>query len=140
LNENEIEYKCAPFEAEWQLVYLEMIGEIHGMITQDSDVLVLGAKVALLDVKFHDEASKRNCAFFEFSEVFEREGPLVLFPLDGLHNCMLCGTVPCHFARTLRRKLAAVTNSSPESTFAYREYDAERPAQQNTWPTKETSK
>jgi 5'-3' exonuclease len=77
LNENEIEYKCAPFEAEWQLVYLEMIGEIHGMITQDSDVLVLGAKVALLDVKFHDEASKRNCAFFEFSEVFEREGPLV---------------------------------------------------------------
>lgn len=42
--ENNIKYIVAPFEADPQMVYLEKIGAIHGIIAEDSDLLVFGCK------------------------------------------------------------------------------------------------
>ncbi|KAL8841339.1 MAG: hypothetical protein Q9170_000970 [Blastenia crenularia] len=39
-----IQYVVAPYEADAQLVYLEKKGIIHGILSEDSDLLVFGAK------------------------------------------------------------------------------------------------
>lgn len=44
LKKMDIPYVVAPFEADSQLVYLEQQGFIHGIISEDSDLLVFGAK------------------------------------------------------------------------------------------------
>jgi exonuclease-1 len=44
LKKMDIPYVVAPFEADSQLVYLEKHGLIHGIISEDSDLLVFGAK------------------------------------------------------------------------------------------------
>lgn len=44
LKKMDIPYVVAPFEADSQLVYLEKQGLIHGIISEDSDLLVFGAK------------------------------------------------------------------------------------------------
>ncbi|KAJ1409944.1 hypothetical protein B484DRAFT_482830 [Ochromonadaceae sp. CCMP2298] len=43
---------CAPFEADGQLVYEELIGRLDCISTVDSDLFVLGAQWLLLDLKF----------------------------------------------------------------------------------------
>lgn len=40
----------APFEADWQLVELEKSGIIDGIITVDSDLLVLGGRLVIMDL------------------------------------------------------------------------------------------
>ncbi|KAI9758539.1 MAG: hypothetical protein M4579_003031 [Chaenotheca gracillima] len=42
-----VQYVVAPYEADAQLVYLERTGFISGMISEDSDLLVFGAKCLL---------------------------------------------------------------------------------------------
>ncbi|KAA1108349.1 Rad2 nuclease [Puccinia graminis f. sp. tritici] len=42
-----VKYVVAPYEADAQLRYLEMKGEVHGIITEDSDLLVYGARNVL---------------------------------------------------------------------------------------------
>jgi exonuclease 1 len=44
LRKAKIDYVVAPFEADAQLAYLEQKGLIHGIISEDSDLLVFGAK------------------------------------------------------------------------------------------------
>ncbi|KAK0384433.1 hypothetical protein NLU13_8519 [Sarocladium strictum] len=44
LKKMDVPYVVAPFEADSQLVYLEKQGHIHGIISEDSDLLVFGAK------------------------------------------------------------------------------------------------
>ena len=39
---NNIQFLCAPFEAEWQLVSLQRRGEIDVIISEDSDILAYG--------------------------------------------------------------------------------------------------
>ncbi|KAA1139030.1 Rad2 nuclease [Puccinia graminis f. sp. tritici] len=39
-----VKYDVALYEADAQLQYLEMKGEFHGIITEDSDLLVYGAR------------------------------------------------------------------------------------------------
>ena len=46
LKEEGIDVVCAPFEAEWQLVFVEKIGFIDGIMTEDGDVIALGAQNA----------------------------------------------------------------------------------------------
>lgn len=48
-----IEYIVAPYEADAQLAYLERIGKIQGIITEDSDLLVFGCQTVLY--KLNDE-------------------------------------------------------------------------------------
>ncbi|CAB4256300.1 similar to Saccharomyces cerevisiae YDR263C DIN7 Mitochondrial nuclease functioning in DNA repair and replication [Maudiozyma barnettii] len=43
-NTNNIKYIVAPFEADPQMVYLENKGLIHGIISEDSDLLVFGCR------------------------------------------------------------------------------------------------
>ncbi|KAL2889838.1 Exodeoxyribonuclease 1 [Ceratocystis lukuohia] len=44
LKKQNISYVVAPYEADAQLVYLEKMGLIHGILSEDSDLLVFGAK------------------------------------------------------------------------------------------------
>lgn len=43
-NTNHIKYIVAPFEADPQMVYLEQKGLIHGIISEDSDLLIFGCR------------------------------------------------------------------------------------------------
>jgi exonuclease 1 len=42
-----IQYVVAPYEADAQLAYLERVGLVDGIITEDSDLLVFGCKTVL---------------------------------------------------------------------------------------------
>ncbi|MCJ1351701.1 MAG: Rad2 nuclease [Icmadophila ericetorum] len=47
LKKNNIQFVVAPYEADAQLVYLEKKGVIQGILSEDSDMLVFGAKLLL---------------------------------------------------------------------------------------------
>jgi exonuclease-1 len=47
LKQHKIQYVVAPYEADAQLVYLERKGIIHGVLSEDSDLLVFGSKLLL---------------------------------------------------------------------------------------------
>ena len=51
----------APFEAEWQLVYEEKCGRIDGILTTDSDAIVLGAENMYIDM------SMAQCTVYHYS-------------------------------------------------------------------------
>src|SRR4051812_25366946 len=53
LKQMNVEYVVAPYEADAQLVYLEQQGVIHGIISEDSDLLVFGAKRLLSKLDQH---------------------------------------------------------------------------------------
>ena len=50
-----VSYVVAPYEADSQLAYLEKRGTIDGIISEDSDLLVFGAKVLLTKLDQHGE-------------------------------------------------------------------------------------
>ncbi|CAI4058687.1 hypothetical protein SKDZ_04G4670 [Saccharomyces kudriavzevii ZP591] len=51
-----IPYVVAPFEADPQMVYLEKMGLIQGIISEDSDLLVFGCKTLITKLNDHGEA------------------------------------------------------------------------------------
>ncbi|CAI4057018.1 hypothetical protein SUVZ_02G3800 [Saccharomyces uvarum] len=51
-----ITYIVAPFEADAQMVYLEKMGLIQGIISEDSDLLVFGCKTLITKLNDHGEA------------------------------------------------------------------------------------
>lgn len=55
LRRNKIEYVVAPYEADSQLCYLERKGIIHGILSEDSDLLVFGAKCLLTKLDQYGE-------------------------------------------------------------------------------------
>ena len=59
-----IEYIVAPYEADAQLVYLERQGIIQGMLSEDSDLLVFGAKCLLTKLDQYGECVEINRADF----------------------------------------------------------------------------
>jgi len=44
LQAENVAYVVAPYEADAQMAYLERAGFVHGIITEDSDLLVFGCK------------------------------------------------------------------------------------------------
>lgn len=48
LKAESIPYVVAPYEADAQMAYMERIGLVHGILTEDSDLLVFGCKHVLL--------------------------------------------------------------------------------------------
>ena len=48
LRAENVAYVVAPYEADAQMAYLERIGLVHGILTEDSDLLVFGCKQVLL--------------------------------------------------------------------------------------------
>ncbi|KUI72351.1 Exodeoxyribonuclease 1 [Cytospora mali] len=71
LKKDEISYVVAPYEADAQLVYLERMGFITGIISEDSDLLVFGAKRLLTKMDQHGQCVEINrrdfCAVREIS-------------------------------------------------------------------------
>lgn len=71
LKKNGIPYVVAPYEADSQLVYLERHGYISGIISEDSDLLVFGAKRLLTKMDQHGQCIEINrkdfCAVREIS-------------------------------------------------------------------------
>ncbi|KAL4775245.1 hypothetical protein BDW60DRAFT_139598 [Aspergillus nidulans var. acristatus] len=64
LKKLDIQYVVAPYEADAQLVYLEKHGFIDGIISEDSDLLVFGAKRLLSKLDQHGELIEINRADF----------------------------------------------------------------------------
>lgn len=71
LKKEGIPYLVAPYEADAQLVYLERAGSISGIISEDSDMLVFGAKRLLTKMDQHGQCVEINrrdfCAVREIS-------------------------------------------------------------------------
>lgn len=71
LKKSGIPYVVAPYEADSQLVYLERHGFISGIISEDSDLLVFGAKKLLTKMDQHGQCIEINrkdfCAVREIS-------------------------------------------------------------------------
>ncbi|KAJ5357641.1 hypothetical protein N7541_004799 [Penicillium brevicompactum] len=64
LKQLNVQYVVAPYEADAQLVYLEQQGDIDGIISEDSDLLVFGAKRLLSKLDQHGECIEINRADF----------------------------------------------------------------------------
>ncbi|OJD24623.1 hypothetical protein ACJ73_04010 [Blastomyces percursus] len=60
LKKLEVQYVVAPYEADAQLVYLEKQGIINGIISEDSDLLVFGAKRLLSKLDKHGNCVEIN--------------------------------------------------------------------------------
>ncbi|KAL2257257.1 hypothetical protein VTK26DRAFT_422 [Humicola hyalothermophila] len=71
LKKADIPYLVAPYEADAQLVYLERQGLISGIVSEDSDLLVFGAKRLLTKLDQHGQCVEINrrdfCAVREIS-------------------------------------------------------------------------
>ncbi|KAK4231979.1 hypothetical protein QBC38DRAFT_179017 [Podospora fimiseda] len=71
LKKQNIPYVVAPYEADAQLVYLERQGIISGIVSEDSDLLVFGAKRLLTKMDQHGQCIEINrrdfCAVREVS-------------------------------------------------------------------------
>jgi exonuclease-1 len=59
-----VQYIVAPYEADSQMVYLEKKGIIHGILSEDSDLLVFGAKVLLTKLDQYGECIQIRRADF----------------------------------------------------------------------------
>ncbi len=55
-----VQYVVAPYEADAQLAYLERKGVIHGIISEDSDLLVFGAKCLLTKLDQYGDCVEIN--------------------------------------------------------------------------------
>lgn len=64
LKKMNVQYVVAPYEADSQLVYLERQGIINGIISEDSDLLVFGAKRLLSKLDQHGDCIEINRADF----------------------------------------------------------------------------
>ncbi|KAL4956440.1 PIN domain-like protein [Aspergillus filifer] len=64
LKKLDVQYVVAPYEADAQLVYLEKQGLIDGIISEDSDLLVFGAKCLLSKLDQHGDMIEINRADF----------------------------------------------------------------------------
>lgn len=64
LKKMKVQYVVAPYEADAQLVYLERQGIINGIISEDSDLLVFGAKRLLSKLDQHGECIEINRSDF----------------------------------------------------------------------------
>jgi exonuclease-1 len=64
LKHMKVQYVVAPYEADAQMVYLEQQGLIHGIISEDSDLLVFGAKRLLSKLDQHGDCIEINRADF----------------------------------------------------------------------------
>ncbi|KAF4627303.1 hypothetical protein G7Y89_g10851 [Cudoniella acicularis] len=64
LKENGVQYIVAPYEADAQMVYLERKGIIQGILSEDSDLLVFGAKCLLTKLDQYGNCIEINKADF----------------------------------------------------------------------------
>lgn len=70
-------YVVAPYEADAQLFYLESIGLVDGILTEDSDLLVFGGK----SVYFKLDTTSSSCILIQSNTLASNSNPD--FPLYG---------------------------------------------------------
>lgn len=99
-----VQYVVAPYEADSQLAYLERKGIIDGIVSEDSDLLVFGARVLLtkLDqygecvmIRRDDFTACREVALHGFSDV-EFRRMAILSGCDYLTNIKSMGLKTAH--------------------------------------------
>jgi exonuclease 1 len=104
LKKSNIQYVVAPFEADSQLAYLEREGIIQGILSEDSDLLVFGAKVLLtkLDqygdcimIRRQDFTACREVSLVGWSDV-EFRRMAILSGCDYLPNISKMGLKTAH--------------------------------------------
>jgi exonuclease 1 len=97
LKKNNIAYVVAPYEADAQLVYLERQGIIDGIISEDSDLLVFGAKCLItkltkygecIEINRRDFAACREVSFTGWSDTDFRRMAILsgCDYLDGIND------------------------------------------------------
>jgi exonuclease-1 len=64
LKANNVQYVVAPYEADSQMVYLERKGVIDGILSEDSDLLVFGAKCLITKLDKYGECVEINRSHF----------------------------------------------------------------------------
>ncbi|GAD99400.1 exonuclease [Paecilomyces variotii No. 5] len=70
LKKMEVQYVVAPYEADAQMVYLEQQGIVNGIISEDSDLLVFGAKRLLSKLDQHGDCIEiSRCDFSACKDV-----------------------------------------------------------------------
>ena len=62
-NSKQLKYVCAFMEAESELCRLEAGGIIDGIVSEDSDCLVLGCKLAIQQLDKGSDPAGLNCSF-----------------------------------------------------------------------------
>ncbi len=80
LKKMKVPYVVAPYEADAQMVYLERQGLVTGIISEDSDLLVFGAKRLLTKLDLHGqciEISRKD--FCACREISLTDGPTASF-------------------------------------------------------------
>ncbi|KAJ5885249.1 hypothetical protein N7495_009759 [Penicillium taxi] len=88
LKKMNVQYVVAPYEADPQMVYLEQLGIVDGIISEDSDLLVFGAKRLLSKLDQHGDCIEINRADFTAC----RDVSLVGWSdADFRHMCILSG-------------------------------------------------
>lgn len=73
---HDIEFECAPFEAEWQLVYALREGQIDAIMSTDGDCIVLGA--SCIFIKDNNARGPRKFHLYKKDEVLAERSPYVL--------------------------------------------------------------
>lgn len=94
LRSHNVKYVVAPYEADAQMAYLEKIGLVNGIITEDSDLLVFGCKRVLfklnnsgdaMEINSHDLESNKELNFAGWD--FEKFRTMCIFSgCDYLEN------------------------------------------------------
>ncbi|GJJ13103.1 hypothetical protein Clacol_007353 [Clathrus columnatus] len=72
-----VPYVVAPYEADAQLFYLESIGVVDGILTEDSDLLIFGAKSLYLKL----DTTSSSCILIRSEKLASNSNPD--FPLHG---------------------------------------------------------
>ncbi|ORZ31257.1 hypothetical protein BCR44DRAFT_1405489 [Catenaria anguillulae PL171] len=108
-----IQYIIAPYEADPQLVYLERIGRIDAILSEDSDLLVFGAQT--LVTKW--DAQLGTCQVIRARSVFGASGPLrgwtrnMLVDCAILAGCDYLASAPGVGIKTAMRAVEGVVNA-----------------------------
>jgi 5'-3' exonuclease len=64
-----IPYCCAPFEADWQLIALQQMNIINGIMTDDGDLFILGGDNIITDTCF----TSGKCCIYRREDILARE-------------------------------------------------------------------
>ncbi|KAI5863888.1 hypothetical protein GGS23DRAFT_565851 [Durotheca rogersii] len=133
LKKASVPYVVAPYEADPQLVYLEREGHITGILSEDSDLLVFGAKRLLTKLDQHGQCVEINrkdfCACREVSLTGWTDAQFrqmaILSGCDYLDNISNLGLKTAH--RMLRK------HKTPEKVVRTLQFDGKHHVPTDYW-------
>ncbi|KAI8612721.1 PIN domain-like protein [Chytriomyces sp. MP71] len=110
LQKEGIKYIVAPYEADAQLVFLEKIGKVHAVLTEDSDLLVFGCQRVLLKLEASGSVVEINAVDFAHVPCMKRGWTFTKFR----QACILsgCDYLPSLKGVGIKKAFEAVGSSS----------------------------